>query len=215
MGRTKKINVKGIVGTLFVLILVCSISYCGYVQPREAGLAQVCWSQNYLAQHSNCDNEMSDLRWHPTRGDIPLTVAVMTEDHSSSTLDTGIQETRMAIEAWNTQMGFELFRLTNDIDYARVVVSWNEPGSWIEGGETTHRQILGQGLYCRIKIQNTARSKQQEILVHQLGHAIGLSHDTEQTSIMYPYEFHENESCVGMKLISQYDKELLKELYND
>jgi predicted Zn-dependent protease len=51
----------------------------------------------------------------------------------------------------------------------------------------------------------------QRVIVHELGHALGLDHDRDRSSIMYPRQTESSD--LQFIMLTQSDRQTLRELY--
>ena len=95
-------------------------------------------------------------------------------------------ETMKAIESFNSQVGFELFRFqTLNMDPDIVVVEL--PDLWYAAAEARHHTQDGKHKGMVVVRPDIAAMDRDDIMLHELGHMVGLMHDPDNLgSMMYP-----------------------------
>jgi len=117
-----------------------------------------------------------------------------------------IIETLEAIESFNAQLGFRLFAFEvssrrPDID---VVYRGYHPYAW---AEAAHYSRGGRDYAKVLAYGNLPEANRSDVILHELGHLVGLRHDAETTlSLMYPAEasrvaFVERQDILALRAI--------------
>lgn len=190
-----------VVVSLTVLAII-GVIY-GVSTHKEAGLMTVCWEGGQAYYDYSCEGQ-EELRWDRNR--IPLDV--------SSSENT---EVRAAVDEVNNQIGCEILRFTPNLgsDAADVLIETDGAlGTSLtsSGGITSHTQISEVGMQAHVSIMGvTDPHYRVRVLVHELGHVLGLDHDDFKASIMYPTMT----ITANMQLtrFTNHDRNLLREIY--
>ena len=195
MRLANKITIGAALGVLLLAIIGIVYSASTHTEP---GLMRACW-------HSG-----TDIDYHCAAGDeltwdrrlIPLSVVT----------DGALPETQTAIDLVNSQVGCDLLEYAGDNDpLPDVSITAESSMSYgtTRSGSTWHVRDA-RGMRARIDLYNTG-DLTLRVIVHELGHALGLDHDTFTGSIMYPRQTDTR----GMQFIriSDADRQTLRELY--
>lgn len=183
---------------LAVLVLaVVGIIY-GSTTHSEPGLMRACWHSGTVIDYHCAAGE--ELTWD--RRLMPLSVVT----------DGALPETQTAIDLVNSQVGCDLLEYAEDTD-PQPDVSITSESTMISGGTrsgSTWHVRDARGMRARIDLYNTG-DLTLRVIVHELGHALGLDHDTFTGSIMYPRQTDTR----GMQFIriSDADRQTLRDLY--
>lgn len=201
MSKTTKI-LLGVGAGIFFAVSIALVIY-GVVTHKEEGLLTVCWENT----QANYSGDCTPVKWDKAL--VPLTYYIdFDNDHKKYT-----ESVVKAAGMWNTEIG-TVFKRVEDRKDAVVLIDW---GSYRGGmdciaGWTSHRGTsTAYSAHVQLKEPSTLFNVFQDA-AHELGHVLGLAHDTFKSSVMYPY--HREDDNVHAVLPSDSDKKLLKELYS-
>ena len=188
----------------------------GVTTHTEPGLQRVCWDQQ-RAQYEGEPNlpcvPHEDLIW-PTN-QMPITITVTAESESERV--QGEHTVQAAADVWNGQTGFEIFRFVESGGDA--IVHWGAPfevghsrGS--EGGWVQHRIEDGR-LLADVGIIHVATNRLAYLVtIHELGHLIGLAHDSYEASPMFPITRDDSDDRrMRATVVSSWDKNVIRGIY--
>lgn len=182
---------------LVLLLALAGITY-GVATHEEPGLMRACWRAGTVADY-HCETGQ-ELTWD--RSLIPLSVVT----------DGALPETQTAIDLINSQVGCDLLEFSDEKDSApNIFISAESTMSsgTGRGGATWHVRD-SRGMRARIDLYGTGELTLR-VIVHELGHALGLDHDSFTGSIMYPTQT----DTKGLQFIrlTDPDRETLRDLY--
>jgi len=195
MSTAMKISVGAAIA---ILILAVVGVVWGVTTHTEPGLMRACWRFTTVDSY-DCD-EGEDLVWD--RDEIPLSVSA----------DGLIGETQTAIDLINSQVGCDILEFAEasriGTDVTIISDSPMSPGTG-RGGATWH--VRGSdGMRARVELYAPG-ALAERVIVHELGHVLGLAHDEHTGSIMYPTQTDTRD--LQFILITQHDRSLLRDLY--
>ena len=201
------IGLAAIAGLIFILL-----NSSGQHSQDENGLMQVCWQENGLANFDpeTCPGPVS-ISW-------PSDLGVRIQENESPAETEMLQQISAQL---NDEIGCQVFVVvprTWNQPYD-VVVQFNVPVSSYErdlGGSTyfsrfssgigDHETSLTQRAYVDIYAMGFSESLIRIILKHELGHVLGLDHDTLSSSIMRPAQ---SRNDLRPATLSEHDRALL------
>lgn len=202
MAMDTKTKVMIGIGVALTVVAIVGVIF-GVTTHEEPGLMSVCWQLDGLASYdpSGCTSP-DELRW--AASEIPLSV--------STPGDPGdITET---IDLVNSQVGCTILVLDQSNTDPDILVLLNEPalvGSDDAGGATSHH-TTGTRMTSTVRtFMVTDPYMRMRVLTHEFGHALGLDHDSFESSIMFPTQ-PESED-MDFVMFSDSDRSLLNELY--
>lgn len=204
---TEQVRKKGktylkLAGVFFLLITLLAI--IGLTYHTEPGFLHACWprSEGYLTYNGACPQE---IKW--SRKQIPLAVR-LAMDSSSDVYRKSIQE---AMATWNREVGLVFIEI--QAGHADVIVQWGPSQDGMSGGYTRHIGSAGQLRYAVVTLTDPSDLHAvYRYAMHELGHVLGLAHDSATRSIMYPIQPSMTGALIPA-LPSDSDIKLLKRAY--
>lgn len=140
-----------------------------------------------------------DGEWKATLGDdcdnpvIPaypmeVQVAVLSFDGYGPDSDLLLEATADAMGAWNSWLGFTFFVPADSIWEADMYVVGMASGDRTPLGRASFWTESGKQIaYAQIYDEPDYYHQMPEIVAHEFGHLLGLRHDWNKWSVMYPY----------------------------
>lgn len=195
--------------------------------PPDRSFLKVCWTPTGDARYLNitdgvqgtCGN-VQEIKWK--KNDFPLVVDVE---------KLGARDVADAIRAFNTQAGWtvfrpELWKANGDSISPNVTVNWNVPYGTTKNeqaaGSVSHVQKNGK-LHATINIRVVIQPYVHAVLLHELGHVVGLTHAPAEDRInimeakLPNWGAEASDMKIGMELglrrLSSEDRDLIKETY--
>lgn len=205
-GKTSTANKVMIVASILVAVgAIVGIVYALSVpNERDLGLLEICWRNDVTAVYdpSECETPLA-LTWDRSR--MPLIVGA----DDDSALDS-------AIDLVNSQVGCEVLRHENVASFdADVIVDLDAAmlvGRDHPGGATTHSRDSEFVMRAHIDVMAAGDAQtKMRVLVHELGHVLGLAHDDFRSSIMYPTQTQTSD--LQFTMFTEHDQDLLNSLY--
>lgn len=158
--------------------------------------------------------------WETTDFPLRWTALRYQADGVTPRLTMAPLEVRRAADRWNAALGFRAFEQVEDGFRAQIIIDLGvpaEPGWMDPGGTAEIRMDNGPGHFveCRVRTSNTGTEEILfYVLVHELGHCLGLDHDTWDGSIMREKQFSAPDLRDAPR-ISDHDRALLRARYED
>lgn len=131
-----------------------------------------------------------------------------------------VNELRAAANTWNVAAGKQVLLVKNSDNKITVLQTWDRANRaeqaytrvhYIDSGAVSAANIFLNGLDFKFYVSGGQLNEVhlRSLLIHELGHAIGLGHTNLTMSVMYPYL----EANVERIKLSSYDKAALECMY--
>jgi hypothetical protein len=197
-------------------IVAVSLTIWGVTHHKETGLLNAVWVNGEARYLDGLTDESSEVSF--PRDQIPITFTVV--DEEGSLYHKGSfqwNETNATARDFNTQVGFELFRIREEPPVSAEVI-WGAAKEQIHigvAGSVRHKILPNGNLYAVMRLYDTSStSSTRRNALHEFGHFAGLGHDDFTGSLMYP-QSREDEmgNNVSSMRLTDFDIRLLKRLY--
>lgn len=155
-------------------------------------------------------------------------IVVCVARYGDARMDPTLEVSRHAsgvIDAVNARLEMPVLRIAYN-EVCPILIRYEVPAepSWLhrESGDLDFMEpggaaLLGDG-YCQINLSNVTGEMRSLVLMHELGHCLGLAHDDQNTSIMrrvqtptpegqYPPRFSDSDVALLRERITQVQEE--------
>lgn len=209
----------GVFGVVFVSAVVFVI--IGVATHEEPGLMGGCWDDRNRKVHTYevaGAEKCPPIKWNKSA--FPLRTAVRTENPHPP--DDPQDAVDAVISKINRRLGFKAFEL----DRSEVGLCYeghavcveigvaHEP-MWMDtAGDASFWNSEDFGMSCEVRTSNTGTAEMLHlVLEHEMGHCLGLAHDSYRKSIMFGGKLKPTPDGQLPPWISDDDRRMLRELY--
>lgn len=216
----KPINLGITIGAAVLLVVVVGLLIWGISTHKEEVALSTCWENGRAifveGQEQDCpEGQRVKIQWD--RNKIPLKVLVVDSNLNPLSRESEeYREVESAIEEINSQFRFTLLQISseeNDIEVLWGVAYTNNESN--PAGYCEFRGENGLVVSATVGIRDTSSIRlTRKILLHELGHAIGLGHDDFTGSIMFPITEDDTMEDMRLDRFTDDDVEYIRERYD-
>lgn len=155
-------------------------------------------------------SEVGMMRVTPgwNRSDFPLKVCAHPYVESTAAATDAVEVVGDAIQTTNTRLGFQAYVVASARCPVNVIVGAPSEYGWIDPGGN---YVITRE-HCTVQTVNVHGELRDLVMQHELGHCLGLAHDTYEQSIMWGTQ-HETPMGQLPPWISDSDRSLLRTSY--
>jgi hypothetical protein len=204
--------------SVIILVAVAIITTIVNFVPKhkETGLMGACWEQKndtfvVKKYEENGPIDCKSLVWE---NNLPLIVKSIA--YHSDEENEVVTSAEIAIRHANQLLGFEAFvHSVEDEQDILVTIGVPQDNTWKNpGGQTFHTKNIDEKQKAFIEISNVVdQTLLNQVIIHELLHALGLGHDDWEGSIMFSTGKSKEITFLKQLWVSDYDKKVLKDLY--
>ena len=196
---------------LLVAILFFAITH------KEPSLMGACWTiyndkERVTLYESNGVKDCPKITWD--KNAIPLIVKGVA--YHQDTKNETITAVETAVRHTNQLLGFDGFSLTTETE-ADILITIGVPqdGTFDGPGGHMYHEKNNSKQKAFIEVYNVVEPiLLNKVIVHELLHALGLSHDDWEGSVMYPSNDSKELTSFKQLWLSDQDKKVLQDLYS-